>query len=99
MLRYGSLMVWCNSFVDLVHSLAVSLAMFRQPEPQPDNEEHEQEVAAINEDIKKIKEQIEQIRTKIDESTEARRGQGVRMLTCGLKWPPSALVFVMWTSS
>lgn len=49
-------------------------------EPQPDNTEHELQVAAINEDIKKIKDQIEIFRSKIDEANEARRGQGVSSL-------------------
>lgn len=53
------------------------VSRFAQPEPQPDNEEHDQKVAAINEDIKKIKDQIEALRAKIDEANEARRGQGV----------------------
>ena len=35
-------------------------------------------MAAINEEIKKIKDQIEVLRTKIDGANEARRGQGVR---------------------
>lgn len=35
-------------------------------------------MAAINEDIKKIKDQIEILRTKIEGANEARRGQGVR---------------------
>ncbi|CAM9182476.1 unnamed protein product, partial [Sphacelaria rigidula] len=48
-------------------------------EPQPDNEEHELKVTAINEEIKKIKDQIEVLRAKIDEANEARRGQGDEM--------------------
>ena len=51
-----------------------------QAEAQPDNDEHELKVAAINEDIKKIKDQIEVLRTKIDGANEARRGQGVRRM-------------------
>lgn len=35
-------------------------------------------MAAINEEIKKIKDQIEVLRVKIDGANEARRGQGVR---------------------
>eukprot|EP00752_Nemacystus_decipiens_P012546 g11112.t1 len=50
-----------------------------KPEPQPDNEEHELQVAAINEDIKKIKSDIEVLKAKIDEANEARRGQGDEM--------------------
>eukprot|EP00903_Cladosiphon_okamuranus_P017482 g16102.t1 len=50
-----------------------------KPEPQPDNDEHEQQVAAINEDIKKIKSDIEVLKAKIDEANEARRGQGDEM--------------------
>lgn len=34
-------------------------------------------MAAINDEIKKIKDEIEVIRVKIDEAQEARRGQGV----------------------
>ncbi len=51
-----------------------------QPEPQPDNDEHEAQVAAINEQIKKIKDDIEVLRSKIDEANEARRGKGVSIL-------------------
>lgn len=52
-----------------------------QAEPQPDNDEHELQVASINEDIKKIKDDIEVFRAKIDEANEARRGQGVSSAT------------------
>lgn len=48
-----------------------------QAEPQPVNDEHELQVGAINESIKKIKDDIEVLRAKIDEASEARRGQGV----------------------
>ncbi|CAM9420671.1 unnamed protein product [Ectocarpus sp. 12 AP-2014] len=48
-------------------------------EPQPDNDEHELQVGAINESIKKIKDDIEVLRAKIDEASEARRGQGDEM--------------------
>lgn len=50
---------------------------FHQPEPQPENEEHEQQVAAINEDIKKIKARIEVLKDKID---EAQKDRGVQMV-------------------
>lgn len=61
----------------------------QQAEPQPDNEEHELKVAAINEEIKKIKDQIEVLRAKIDEANEARRGQGVSsvLLVCSISLP------------
>lgn len=62
-----------------------------QPEPQPDNDEHELQVAAINEDIKKIKSDIEVLKGKIDEANEARRGQGVRTNTT-LRRKSSALM-------
>lgn len=55
----------------------------QQAEPQPDSEEHELKVAAINEEIKKIKDQIEVLRAKIDETNEARRGQGVSRFVPG----------------
>lgn len=56
----------------------VLIIWMQQSEPQPDIEEHELKVAGINEEIKKIKDQIEVLRAKIDEANEARRGQGVR---------------------
>lgn len=63
----------------LPHSrLLVARVRITQAEPQPDNAEHELKVSAINEEIKKIKEQIDVFRAKIDEANEARRGQGVR---------------------
>lgn len=61
--------------VDYVATFVV--AVFLQAEAQPDNEVHEQKVSAINEEIKKIKDQIEILRIKIEEANEARRGQGV----------------------
>lgn len=54
------------------------MRVYVQAEPQPDNDEHEMQVAAINEDIKKIKSEIEVFKSKIDAANEARRGQGVR---------------------
>lgn len=63
------------SFCVVLSSLLIAGPL--QVEPQPDNTEHELQVAAINEDIKKIKDQIEIFRSKIDEANEARRGQGV----------------------
>lgn len=55
------------------------MSCMEQAEPQPDSAEHELKVSGINEDIKKIKDQIEILRTKIEEANEARRGQGVRL--------------------
>ena len=69
MTRHRSNSLFC--FVLTLHSFTL------QPEPQPDNDEHEAQVAAINEQIKKIKDDIEVLRSKIDEANEARRGQGV----------------------
>lgn len=50
---------------------------FHQPDPQPENGEHEQQVAAINEDIKKIKARIEVLKDKIN---EAQKDRGVQMV-------------------
>lgn len=72
-------------------SLAPSL---RQAEPQPDNDEHELQVAGINEDIKKIKDDIEVLRSKIDEANEARRGQGVSSVRRACVCPLHALACV-----